>query len=116
MLALTACGPKQEPVTTPPPAEPTPAPTEVEPPPAPSPNRDMQEEPRPVDIETLQRELERSGVIGDVFFEFDSYELRAEARERIARNAEFLNGADGRELKVRLEGHCDERGTNEYNL
>jgi peptidoglycan-associated lipoprotein len=54
------------------------------------------------------------GLLGDVYFDFDQYELRADARDRLARNAEFLKSHP--EFQVRIEGHCDERGTNEYNL
>ncbi len=53
-------------------------------------------------------------MIGDVFFDFDQSELRADARDRLAKNAEFL--AAHPQFTVTIEGHCDERGTNEYNL
>ncbi|MEX2647594.1 MAG: peptidoglycan-associated lipoprotein Pal [Alphaproteobacteria bacterium] len=53
--------------------------------------------------------------VGDrVFFAFDSYELSAEAQETLRRQAEWLQTyAD---VSVTVEGHCDERGTREYNL
>ncbi|MEO8276659.1 MAG: peptidoglycan-associated lipoprotein Pal [Thermoanaerobaculia bacterium] len=56
----------------------------------------------------------RNGLLGDVYFEFDRAELRDEARERLAKNAEFLRQRP--EFTVTIEGHCDERGTAEYNL
>ena len=49
-----------------------------------------------------------------VHFEFDQYTLTAEAREILARNASFLQNNSG--IKVIIEGHCDERGSDEYNL
>jgi peptidoglycan-associated lipoprotein len=49
------------------------------------------------------------------YFDFDKSDLRQDTREVLTRNAEILlkskNGA-----KVKIEGHCDERGSAEYNL
>jgi peptidoglycan-associated lipoprotein len=50
----------------------------------------------------------------DVFFEFDSASLTAEAQEILRAKAEWLRDNPG--VRVLIEGHCDERGTNEYNL
>lgn len=50
----------------------------------------------------------------DVFFAFDSSQLTWESRQALAENARIL--ADASRFAVILEGHCDERGTNEYNL
>jgi peptidoglycan-associated lipoprotein len=51
--------------------------------------------------------------VRDVFFDYDKYELRSDARALLQENARLLKekGAN-----VVLEGHCDERGTEEYNL
>ena len=49
-----------------------------------------------------------------VHFEFDQYELTAQARATLDRNFECLKQA--KNLVLVLEGHCDERGTQEYNL
>ncbi|MBP6876066.1 MAG: peptidoglycan-associated lipoprotein Pal [Candidatus Eisenbacteria bacterium] len=50
----------------------------------------------------------------DAFFDYDKATLTAEARETLAGNAQYLmNNASTRVL---IEGHCDERGTREYNL
>lgn len=49
-----------------------------------------------------------------VYFDFDSYELRPEDTDIIARHA--LQLADNSSLSVRLEGHADERGSREYNI
>lgn len=66
------------------------------------------------DIAKLNNYLASQGLLGDVFFDFDRAELREDARERLARNGEWLRAHP--EFDVTIEGHCDERGTNEYNL
>jgi len=50
----------------------------------------------------------------DVYFDFDQFTLTPEARKTIGRKASFLQVHP--ELSVIIEGHCDERGTTEYNL
>jgi len=50
----------------------------------------------------------------DVYFEFDSSALTMSAQEVLKRKAEWLR--DNPDRRVVIEGHCDERGTNEYNL
>ena len=49
-----------------------------------------------------------------VYFDFDQSSLRADQIERIERNAAFIKDNPG--IKVRIEGNCDERGNNEYNM
>jgi len=50
----------------------------------------------------------------DIYFEFDSSALTPEAMTVLERKAEWLiNNPD---VRVTIEGHCDERGTNEYNI
>ncbi len=50
----------------------------------------------------------------DIHFDFDKYVLSAEAREVLKKHAEWLN--KNQKVKIVIEGHCDERGTPEYNL
>ena len=50
----------------------------------------------------------------DVFFSFDQAELTSEGRDALSRNARFLKTAPS--VMIVIEGHCDERGTSEYNL
>ena len=53
--------------------------------------------------------------VGDrVFFGFDQFSLSNDARSTLAKQAAWLKDNPG--VTVRLEGHCDERGTREYNL
>ena len=50
----------------------------------------------------------------DILFEFDSASLSVEAQEILRAKAEWLR--ENPRTRVMIEGHCDERGTNEYNL
>ena len=50
----------------------------------------------------------------DVFFDFDQSGLTSKGREKLAGNAKLLKAASG--VRIVIEGLCDERGTNEYNL
>lgn len=53
--------------------------------------------------------------VGDrVFFEYDKSNLSAEAKELLNHQATWLNNHPNQ--KVMVEGHCDERGTKEYNI
>ena len=49
-----------------------------------------------------------------IYFDFDKFNLRADQVTRVEKNAAFLK-ANPR-VRVRIEGNCDERGTNEYNM
>ena len=66
------------------------------------------------DIVAVNEYVTRNGLLGDVFFAFDKADLSEESRSRLSRNADWLRAHP--EFQVRIEGHCDERGTNEYNL
>lgn len=55
-----------------------------------------------------------AGPLKDIYFEFDRYDLRPDAREALKANADWLKANPA--ARVEIEGHCDERGTNEYNL
>lgn len=54
------------------------------------------------------------GPLRDVYFAFDSYKLDAGSKATLEANAEWLMANEG--TTVQVEGHCDERGTNEYNM
>lgn len=49
-----------------------------------------------------------------VFYGFDRYDLSSDARATLDRQATWLQSYP--EVKIRIEGNCDERGTREYNL
>jgi len=55
-----------------------------------------------------------SSPLKDVYFEFDRYDLRPDARDTLRANADWLKKNPA--ARIEIEGHCDERGTNEYNL
>lgn len=75
--------------------------------PAPAPAPTPQPEPvQPVETAEI--------VLEDVFFDYDKHNLRDDARASMERNARALTSNPG--VSVLLEGHCDERGTVEYNL
>ncbi len=57
---------------------------------------------------------EPGGPLADVNYAFDSYALDATAKSTLAKNADWLK--ENSDKSVQIEGHCDERGTNEYNM
>ncbi len=54
------------------------------------------------------------GPLSDVYFDYDAFDLSTEARNTLQSHANWLKNNSG--VKVEIEGHCDERGTVEYNL
>ncbi len=114
MAACTKKAPKTSDVNASPVATPAPA-TDVNPQARPA-NVDTTEV-NPLndpDLARLNDYLVKQGLLGDVFFDYDKADLRDDARERLSKNADWLRSHP--EFEVTLEGHCDERGTNEYNL
>jgi peptidoglycan-associated lipoprotein len=67
-------------------------------------------------LERAKRGLgpEEDGILGDVHFGFDSFDVDSTARDVIARNVDWLR--KNPRAKIELEGHTDSRGTIEYNL
>ena len=57
---------------------------------------------------------EEDGILKDVHFGYDAADLDAEAQSIISQNAQWLKANPN--AKVEVEGHCDDRGTIEYNL
>jgi peptidoglycan-associated lipoprotein len=55
-----------------------------------------------------------SSPLKDVYFDFDSYDVRADARDLLKANGGWLKTNPA--AHVEIEGHCDERGTTEYNM
>ena len=100
ILASVGCA-KKTPAPSPAPPV-TQAPEPTPPPPAPAPT------------ETAPTQtLSGSGDFQPAFFDLDSYTLREDARGALDRNAKLLR--DNPTVNVTIEGHCDERGTVEYN-
>jgi peptidoglycan-associated lipoprotein len=55
-----------------------------------------------------------TGPLQDIQFDYDSFDLSQEARDILQSNANWLQSNE--QTKIEIEGHCDERGTVEYNL
>ena len=110
-VALAGCGKKQ--VSAPPPPPVTPA---TPPPAPPAPPRDVvtQTDEYARLRQTPVDEIERMGLLEDIHFDFDRADIREGDRAVLTKNADVLKRFDF--LKISVEGHCDERGTVEYNL
>lgn len=57
---------------------------------------------------------QEGGPFQDIHFDFDSSEVRKEYHEQVKKDAETLRSDPS--LRVEVEGHCDKRGTTEYNM
>lgn len=57
---------------------------------------------------------EISGMFKDIYFDYDQYDIREDAKQTLKAVADHLRKNTAQ--KVLVEGHCDERGTSEYNL
>jgi peptidoglycan-associated lipoprotein len=110
---VVACSPKPAPEPPPPPPAATPTPTIVtlEPTPAPTPKPT----PRSQEDDIKAMSLDRvSSYLKPVFFDYDKADLRGDARDVLAANAAWLKSHPT--ILFTIEGHCDERGTAQYNL
>jgi peptidoglycan-associated lipoprotein len=124
-LFVTACARRQPPPLLPPPPPPvaTPPAVAAPSPPPPQPTTERIEEALPVPPEPLSEdaianrsldELNRDSPFRPVFFELDEAELDDVGRKTAQSNADLLKKYQS--WVVTVEGHCDERGTAEYNL
>jgi peptidoglycan-associated lipoprotein len=119
-IALSAGACRKKPPATepaPPPAATKPE-TRPQPPPPPPPPPAAKPTPEPTEDEIFGKmtleQLNAKGLLGDVFFAYDSTELTPEARGTIQKNGDYLKRWTS--TKIMVEGHADSRGTNEYNL
>jgi peptidoglycan-associated lipoprotein len=121
LVAGAACAKKPPTVARPmpPPAEGT----NALPPTPPAPPKPVDEPiPVPPEPDTIRSgelkddldSLNRSGVLKPVFFDLDSSDINAEGQRSLQENAEMMK--KNPQWQVTIEGHCDERGTAEYNL
>ena len=121
VLVVSACGGKKPPVARPLPPPPTPAGSgsASRPPAPPEPvSEPTIVPPEPVRDERISSasldDLNRNSPLKPAFFEYDSSELTADAQRALNDNAGLLKQYPA--WTVTVEGHCDERGTAEYNL
>ncbi|MGE5246324.1 MAG: peptidoglycan-associated lipoprotein Pal [Betaproteobacteria bacterium] len=117
--AAAACGGKKPPVTRPAPPPPPAAAPAARPPAPPEPVQEpaiVPPEPVPEDAiaSASLDELNRNSPLQPAFFDYDSSELSPEAQKALDGDAALLKKYPG--WMVTIEGHCDERGTAEYNL
>ena len=75
---------------------------------------EISEEAIPAELSARGKEFVDTESVTDVYFDYDRYNIRADAKKTLAKNARWLNRYGGVEIQV--EGHCDERGTTEYNM
>ena len=72
------------------------------------------EQPLPSDIEALNQLAQSRGFIRDAFFNYDEATLDSEAQANLTATADWLRR--NAQYNLLVEGHCDERGTEQYNL
>jgi len=108
LALMSACGGNPEPA--PAPAPPPPPPVASRPAPAPA-NNDADAARRAREAELARL---RSTLAEVIYFDYDRSEIRADSRAVLDRKARILR--DEPSVRIRVEGHADERGSTEYNL
>jgi peptidoglycan-associated lipoprotein len=68
--------------------------------------------PAPTNNQSLSELFQQN--VQDAFFDFNKSDIREDARAALTKDAEFLRSYP--EIRVTLEGHCDDRGSTEYNI
>jgi len=120
LLTAAACGKKTPPVARPTPPPPPPAETPLPRPPAPpEPAREpVSVPPDPVRDDAISSasldELNKNSPLKPVYFELDSSDLSAANQKTLDEDAALIKRYSS--WTVTIEGHCDERGSAEYNL
>ena len=117
-IGAAACRKNNQVALTPPPPEPTTptAPPAPPPPPAapaaaPTPRALTEDE---LFAQKSLDQLNKERPLGDAFFDLDQSTIREDARASLTTNANWLKRWTA--TRITVEGHCDERGTAEYNL
>jgi peptidoglycan-associated lipoprotein len=118
LVVAIGCGPKAAP---PAPAPPPPPAAAAAPPPPPPPPPAPAPAPAPAALTDEQifakktlEQLNAEKPLGDVFFDLDQSTVRPDARPALQTNADWMKRWSG--TQVTIEGHCDARGSSEYNL
>ncbi|HEX5473534.1 MAG TPA: peptidoglycan-associated lipoprotein Pal [Vicinamibacterales bacterium] len=117
-VGLGGCAKKKPvpPAPAPPPPAPTttapePPPPPPPPPPAPAPRQPTEEE---IFAQKSLDQLNAEHPLDDAFFDLDSSQIRDDAKPALQKDADWMKRWTS--TRVMVEGHCDERGTSEYNL
>ena len=63
---------------------------------------------------TVSAEEDFKAHVQDIFFDYDTYDIRSDAQATLSRDAAYLGSHP--DVKIVIGGYCDERGSNEYNL
>ena len=118
-VAASGCGKKKPapPAPTPPPAaEPTRPNNPPPPPPPPAPRDNPTRTPTEDEVFASKslEQLNNEHPLGDAYFDLDSSEIRADARPILQKDADWMKRWPS--TKITVEGHCDSRGSAEYNL
>ena len=118
-ISAAACGKKAPAaVPAPPPAPPPAAPAPPPPPPPPPPPAPAPTPPPLTEEEIFARksleQLNAERPLDDVFFDLDQSSIRDDARPRLQKDADWMKRWTS--TQVTVEGHCDSRGSSEYNL
>jgi peptidoglycan-associated lipoprotein len=119
LTVAAACGKKTAPVSRPMPPPATTPPSPSRPPAPPEPvTEPTVVPPEPVRDDAISAasldDLNKNSPLKPVFYELDSSDLSSEAQKALDENASLLKRYAS--WAVTIEGHCDERGTAEYNL
>ena len=89
------------------------------PPPKPQPKvEEKKPAPKPQVKEPERKPVEKASLsesaFKTVYFDFDKSDIRSDQRSNLSSNAQLLSSNSS--VRIRIEGHCDERGTDEYNM
>ncbi len=112
-LLTVACSAKPKPATAleaKPVAAAYPAPASV---PEPAPSAAV-ETAAPAPVHISVEEMNRKGYVKDAFFDYARYDIRLDQRDTLTKDAAWLR--EHPTVKIVVEGHCDERGTSQYNM
>jgi peptidoglycan-associated lipoprotein len=110
MSFAVSCKKKPQQVPPPPQAVEQPKVEKVEPPVPPPPQLTEED----LFLQKSLEQINREKPLANIYFDYDKYALREDAKPTLDTNSAWLNR--WKTVKILVEGHCDERGTEEYNL
>ncbi len=114
VVALPACSKDAPPAPTPEPMPEAPAPAAPAPAPEPAQTGDWEEADAPEQTFLSAEEINARKLLKPIYFDYDKADIRTDQRSTLQANADWLR--EHGDVAILIEGHCDERGTREYNL